>query len=223
MKPKDILSDSESKSENYVWLSLILLFSSALIVFFFYLDRTNELSTLIRSWGIGGIIFAILLMGALCMTPIPSEGFFVLLLKIFGVVWGTLYSWLGSILSALIIYYLAHYFGKSFFQKLITPERFAMVDLWIQKKNTLGLFIARLLPIPAFVVNYIAGSLPSVKLWPYIWTAALSIIPYYLGTALVYTGIAKSTRLWLTLGLAALLVLWGISYFFTKQTKPDKR
>jgi uncharacterized membrane protein YdjX (TVP38/TMEM64 family) len=68
----------------------------------------------------------------------------------------------------LAIFYLARYFGQGFFKQLITPDRFDTVDHWIRKKRSLGLLIARILPIPAFAINYIAGVMPSVKLWPYV-------------------------------------------------------
>lgn len=202
--------------KHYARLTLVLILFIGLIILFFYLDRHNQLSTLIRRWGLGGALLSILLMAALCMTPIPSEGLLILLFKIFGIYEGILFAWLGSILSSLAIFYLARYFGQTFFEQLITPDRFATVDKWILQKGSLGLFIARLLPIPAFAVNYIAGVMPSVQLWPYVWTAALSIIPYYVGTALIYTGIAKSTWIWLAVGGAAILALWGISYILSK-------
>jgi len=216
------LKDQNVKEKNYGWLTLIIILSVSLILLFFYLDRQNKLSYFIQTWGIGGILLAILLMAALCMTPIPSEGLVILLLKIFGVYWGILYSWLGSILSSIAIFYITRYLGKSFFQKLLTPQRFETVDHWIRKKGSSGLLIARLLPIPAFAVNYIAGAIPSVKLWPYVWTAALAIIPYYMGTALVYVGVAQSTWIWLAVGGAAIIAFWGISYSLSKVNKSEQ-
>lgn len=207
------------KEQHYGSLTLIVVIFVVLIIAFFYLDRHNQLSNLIRTWGPGGILLSILLMATLCMTPIPSEGLVILLLKIFGIYEGTLYAWLGSIVSSLAIFYLARYFGQSFFQKLITPERFETVDHWIRRKGSFGLFIARLLPIPAFAVNYIAGVMPSVKLWPYVWTAALSIIPYYVGTALVFVGVAKETWIWLVVGGAAILAFWGVSYSLSRASR----
>ncbi len=207
----------KNKEKNYGWLTLISIIFVALIILFFYLDRQNQLSQVIRTWGLGGILLSILLMAALCMTPIPSEGLVILLLKIFGIYEGALYSWLGSILSSLAIFYLARNFGQSFFQKMITPSRFKMVDHWIRKKGSLGLLIARLLPIPAFVVNYITGVMPSVKLWPYVWTAALSMIPYYIGTTLVYVGIFKSTWIWLAVGGVTIITFWGVSYILSRK------
>jgi uncharacterized membrane protein YdjX (TVP38/TMEM64 family) len=213
---KDLIGKNV-KENNYGWLTLILIISVVLIVLFFYLDRQNQLSQVIQKWGLGGILISILLIAALCMTPIPSEGLVILLLKIFGIYEGVLYSWLGSILSSLAIFYLARYFGQSFFQKMVTPHRFEMVDHWIREKGSIGLLIARILPIPAFAVNYIAGVMPSVKLWPYVWTAALSIIPYYIGVALVYVGVYKLTWIWVAVGGVTILAFWGISYTLGKK------
>lgn len=212
------MKSQKNKDMNYIWLTIILILFVTLIILFFYLDRQNQISSIIQTKGIAGILLSILLMTVLCMTPIPSEGLVILLLKIFGVYEGTFYSWLGSILSSLTIFYFAHYFGQGFFQKVITPQRLEIVDHWIQKKGALGLLIARLLPIPAFAVNYAAGVLPSVKLWPYVWTAALAIIPYYIGTVFVYIGIAEAAWIWFTIGIIALLALWRISYLLSKQT-----
>ena len=92
-----------------------------------------------------------------------------------------------------------------------------VVDQWIKGKGSLGLFVARLLPIPAFAVNYIASAMPSMKLWTYLWTAALAMIPYYVGTALVFLGVARETWIWLVLGIVALILFWGTGYVLNKR------
>ncbi|MDD3363569.1 MAG: VTT domain-containing protein [Syntrophomonas sp.] len=205
------------KEKNYLGTALLLIMLVGLIVLFFYLDRQNQLSTLIRTWGAAGALLSILLMAALCMTPIPSEGLLILLLKIFGIYEGTILAWLGSLLSSLAIFYLARFLGQGLFKQLITPDRFDTVDYWIRNKGSLGLLIARLLPVPAFAVNYIAGVIPSVKLGPYVWTAAVSIIPYYVGAALVFIGVAQSTWIWLAVGGIIIFALWGISCSWSKR------
>lgn len=188
-----------------------------LIAAFFYFDRRNQISTIIQAWGVWGAVFAVLLMTALCMTPIPSEGLVVMFLKIFGVYEGVFFAWMGSTLSSLIIFILVRFYGQTLMQKLISPERFNTVDLWVKGKGSLGLLVARLLPIPAFAVNYIAGAMPSMKLWTYLWTAAVSMIPYYVGTAFVFLGIARATWLLLVLGFGALILFWGTGYFLNKR------
>ena len=79
---------------KYAWTGIIIAVFVSLIAAFFYLDRRNELSVMIQEWGLGGVVFAILLMAALCMTPIPSEGLVVMYLKIFGTYEGVfLHGW----------------------------------------------------------------------------------------------------------------------------------
>jgi len=202
---------------KYGWTGVIIIAFILLIAAFFYLDRRNEISVIIRAWGLWGVVFAIFLMAALCMTPIPSEGLVVLYLKIYGIYQGVFFAWLGSTLSAIAIFMIVHVFGQKLMIRLISPERFKVVDKWIKGKGSLGLLIARLLPIPAFAVNYIAGAMPSMKLWTYLWTAALAIIPYYVGTALVFLGVARETRIWLVLGIIALVLFWSTGYVFNKR------
>ncbi|MHB8077381.1 TVP38/TMEM64 family protein [Desulfosporosinus fructosivorans] len=188
------------------------------IAVFYYFDQRNEISMIIRAWGLWGVVFAIFLMAALCMTPIPSEGLVVLYLKVYGIYLGIFLSWLGSILSSIAIFIIVRVYGQTLMRRLISQERLNVVDNWVKAKGSLGLFVARLLPIPAFVVNYIAGTMPSIKLWTYMWTAALSMIPYYIGTALVFLGVARETWIWLFLGIAALILFWSVGYVFNKRS-----
>lgn len=202
---------------KYGWTGLIIVAFVILIAVFFYYDRQNKISVLIQAWGLWGAAFAILLMTALCMTPIPSEGLVILFLKIYGIYEGIFFAWLGSALSSLVIFFLARFYGKRLIQRLITAERLNTVDHWINGKGSIGLLVARLLPIPAFAVNYIAGVMPSMNLWTYLWTAALSMIPYYFGTALVFMGVAQETWIWLVAGVIALAAFWSVGYFFNKR------
>ena len=202
---------------KYAWTGVIIVAFVMFIVAFFYLDRRNEISVIIQESGPVGVAFAILLMAALCTTPIPSEGLLVMYLKIFGIYEGIFLAWLGSTLSAVAIFVIVRVYGHMFIKKLISPQRFEVVDRWVKGKGALGLLIARLLPIPAFVVNYIASAMPSMKFWTYLWTAALSMIPYYLGTALVFLGVAQETWIWLILGSIALILIWITGYFLNKR------
>jgi uncharacterized membrane protein YdjX (TVP38/TMEM64 family) len=209
--------------KSYFWLIIITIIFLALIVLFFYLDRHNELSRIIRTWQPAGILLSILIIAALSMTPIPSEGFLILLFKIFGIYEALFYSWLGTILSALVIFYMAHHSGRSLFQKMINPRYIETVDQWVLEKGSIGLLFARLLPVPPFAINFIAGSISSIKFWSYIWTAALAILPYYIGCALIYVGVFRTTKYWLVIGGLIILTLWGISYSFSRISKKPSR
>lgn len=197
---------------------LITLFAAA----FLYFDRGNEITVLIQAWGAWGIVLAIFLMTAIFMTPVPSEGLIVIYLKIYGVYLGTLYSWIGSIISSIVFFYLARTYGHKLMKKLITQERFETVDNWVKEKGTFGLLIVRFLPIPAFFVNCIAGTMTSIKLWPFLWTATVAIIPYFIGIALVFEGVANGTWKWVILGTIILLACISIGYFITKKKDKNK-
>ncbi|SPF49773.1 conserved membrane hypothetical protein [Candidatus Desulfosporosinus infrequens] len=208
---------NKRKILKYGWTGVLIAVFVLLIAAFFYFDRRNELSVMIQAWGLWGVVFAVFLMAALCMTPIPSEGLVVLYLKIYGIYQGVLIAWLGSTLSAVAIFIIVRVYGQTLMKRLISPERFRVVDNWVKGKGSLGLFVARLLPIPAFAVNYIAGAMPSMNFWTYIWTAVLSIIPYYVGTALVFVGVARETWIWLALGIVALILFWSTGYVLNKR------
>ncbi|GAB6171899.1 VTT domain-containing protein [Paradesulfitobacterium aromaticivorans] len=216
MSDTSVLSD-RTKIGKYASIALVVGILVTLIVVFLYLDRRNEISSSIQGLGFLGMFIAIVFMAFLHLTPVPSEGLLVLYLKIYGIYLGTLIAWLGSALSTLLIFFVARYYGQRFLQKLVTPERFNMVDNWVKRKGSLGLLIARLLPIPAFMVNYIAGVIPSVRFWPYVWTGALSIIPYYVGTALVFLGVSRAIWVWLIVGGIMIIAFWSLGYMFNRR------
>ncbi len=205
------------KLRKHGWLGLIIMAFTVFIAVFLYLDRRNQISSIILSLGAFGVVVAILLMSVVCMTPMPSEGLMVLFLKVYGVYWGTVFAWLGSNLSTVVIFVIARYYGQRLMQKLVTPARFKLIDNWVKRKGTGGLFVARLLPVPAFAVNYVAGTIPSIRFWPYLWTAAISIIPYYVGTSLVFLGIAKEVWHWLIVGGAAIIAFWSAGYLLNRR------
>jgi uncharacterized membrane protein YdjX (TVP38/TMEM64 family) len=181
-------------------------------VAFLYFDRRDSISIAIRSWGPVGVIAAIVIMTALCMTPIPSEGLLVMYMKIYGSWWGVVYGWTGATLSSVVIYILARRFGPPIVHRYLPRERFEQVDEWVKSKGVLGLLIARLLPIPAFAINYVAGVIPSIGFWPYLWTAAVSMIPYYTGAAFIFLGLSTRLTIWLIVGGITILLFWLAGY-----------
>ncbi len=194
---------------------LFVLIGAAVLVFLFYLDRHNRMSHLIQSFGILGTIIAILVMTVLCMTPIPSEGLLIMYLRIYGAGFGIFYSWLGSTLSTVIIYLIAKYYGRPLLQKVVSDERYEQINRFVSGHGSIGLLAARLLPIPAFVVNYAAGLIPVVRFWSYLWTGVVSIMPYYLGVAFLYEGVL-SNRLWLFVGVIPLFIV-GVASFIVRR------
>jgi len=195
----------------------ILFLAVAIVGLYLYFDQKYALSAIFRSWGVWGILISIIVMTMICLTPMPAEGLLILLLKIYGVLLGTLYAWISAILSAFAVYFIARRLGAPMLQSLITPERFSQVDRWVGKKGKIGLLVVRLLPIPGFLASYILATMPSIRLWPFVWTAAVSIIPYYVGVSLIFLGVTTHAFVWILGGLFALALIWGITYYIRRR------
>ncbi|KUO94677.1 hypothetical protein ATW55_02080 [Ferroacidibacillus organovorans] len=194
-----------------LWLgtffSVIAIFS---VVAFYLADRSGELSLWIRSAGPFGVFLAIGLMALWCVTPVPSEGLLLVFLRIYGLLCGLIYAWIGFMISTMMVYWIARSMqALKSDQKKQVPLTFRATMAFIEASGSVGLLMARLLPVPAVVFNYAAGLLPSISLFPYVWTAAVSILPYYLMALLLYVGV--STGVWgiaVVSGVPILLVLW---------------
>ncbi|SIS64818.1 TVP38/TMEM64 family protein [Alicyclobacillus vulcanalis] len=195
------------------WRTIAMILSGALVaVVVLYLDRNHRLSDWIQSWGFWGVVWAIVIMVIWCLTPIPSEGLLIIFLRVFGVVLGTTYAWIGSTISSILIFFIARHFTRILLERVQNHERFEQVNHWVREWGSLGLLLARLLPVPAFLVNYVAGMIPATSLWAYTWTAVVAMVPYYLGVALVYAGVFGNW-IYILLGcipLAALGVFAGL-------------
>lgn len=182
-----------------------------------YFDRHDSLSHWIRSYGTGGLFGAICAMTIICTTPIPSEGLLIVYMKVYGVLPGALYAWCGFVISSLLMFFLAKVLRHRVSPKWLNNPRFSSVEKWITQKGDMGLLIARLLPVPAYIVNFITGSM-AITLWSYLWTGAVAIIPYYLSVVFVYVGISERYTTGLLVGVICLGVVWFSGYFIQKQT-----
>jgi uncharacterized membrane protein YdjX (TVP38/TMEM64 family) len=212
-----VITPNASTIKSKIWTIATFIVLILAIGLFFYLDRHDNLSTALRSWGFIGIVASILIMAIICVTPMPSEGLLILYMKIYGAWWGAFYSWIGATFSSIIVFMLARNVGTPIVRSIFKPHRFELVDRWVRERGTSGLLFARFLPLPGFIVSYIVGTIPSVRLWSYLWTGAVSIVPYYVSTALIFLGISHGWSTWLGLGTIFILIFWGVSYMVKKR------
>lgn len=196
----------------------VILICMSLVVTFLYFDRHGALSVPLRSWGIWGVILAVLLMALLSVIPIPAEFLLVLNMKVYGVPYGIFYAWIGTMIGTLTTFVIARYLGAPLVKHWVSEQNWTKVEMWVKRRGARGLLLARLLPIPAPIVNYAAGLMKSISLWNYLWTAAVSIWPYYIGAASLFVGIPNRFAPWIALGVALLFSLWIMSYFLSKKT-----
>jgi len=200
----------------------ILIIQVALIIAYFYFDRNGVVSVVLRSWGVWGILLSIVLMAGFSVFPVPSEFLLILNMKVYGVVFGVLFAWVGAMIGTLMIFFIVRYLASPIVYDLISSKHLEKVETWVKKKGVIGLLLARLLPIPAPLVNYTAGLLKSVDLWSYMWTMGVSIWPYYIGAAFLFIGVPDRIVYWIVLGLVLLVLIWIVGFILNRKIEKSK-
>lgn len=201
----------------------IFLFGIFLLFVIYYLQRRYHFSDVIRAWGWWGIVASIVLMALLCIIPVPSEFLLLMNMNTYGVLWGITYAWIGLLLGTGTIFLMARYLGRPALEGFIPAERFEQVETWVKVRGDTGLLLARLLPVPASVINYIAGVLKSVHWWGYLWTAAVGMIPYYCAAALIYFGVSKRLVALLVFGAVVVAIVWLFGRLLAERKKRHAR
>ncbi len=140
-------------------------------------------------------------------------------MKLFGVLAGIAYAWMGAVFGAFIIFMIARYLGGLLCDEKGSSKYLQKIDSWVQQRGAVGLLMIRLLPIPSSMVNYAAGLLPSIRLWDYLWTMAISILPYYFGVAFLYMGLPHKAIGMSTLGIVLIVALWMIIAQLNRQSR----
>lgn len=100
---------------------------------------------------------------------------------LFGLVWGSVYTFLGAILNCVLMFLIARHIGRGKVQALIHRK---LPQQWQNRMRNLGgregallLVILRLIPaVPYNLINYAFG-LTEMKLSTYLFFSAIGIIP----------------------------------------------
>jgi uncharacterized membrane protein YdjX (TVP38/TMEM64 family) len=103
---------------------------------------------------------------------------------VFGVYWGTVISWVGAMLGALISFMISRLFFETFAKRLLGEKKsMKYLDRMSSKYGFKVVLIARLLPFISFdLISYVAG-LSSIKLRPFLLATGIGMLP----ATLVYT------------------------------------
>lgn len=144
---------------------------------------------------------------------------------LFGLWWGSVYTFIGAIVNCTLMFFLARYVGREKVEELIRKKLSRHWQERIQNLNSRGgfalLIILRLIPaVPYNLINYAFG-LTAMPWHTYIIGSAIGIIP---GT-LAFINIGDkamdvtSPEFWIALGLLVLLL--AVTGFFGKKCFPQ--
>ena len=201
------------KAKKTILTTLCLAGAALLCWYLGTLVSPQELQTALQGLGSGAVVGYILLF-----TVLPAFFFPVAVLALaggllFGLWWGSLYTFLGAILNCTLMFFLSRYVGRRQVEALIEKK---MNPVWQQRLHSLNssggfllLIILRLIPaVPYNLINYAFG-LSSMSYSTYILASAIGIIP---GTfAFINIGdkalAVTSPDFWIAIGLLVLLLV----------------
>lgn len=162
--------------------------------------------------GVGGWAYVIapLVTAGVAILPIPAEAPALANGMLFGIVRGSVVTWVGAMLGAQASFELARAFGRPAAARLLKPSALERVDAVVEQAGWAGLLVARFVPVVAFTaVNWGAG-LTSISRWTFVWTTAVGIAPAAVLFTASGSGLAAllvSRSYWAALGGTAVLIV----------------
>ncbi len=158
---------------------------------------------------------AVLYIGLFALLPAFFFPVAVLALAgglLFGLLWGSIYTFIGAVLNCSFMFFLARYAGREKVQALLEKKLSSVWQQRLQNLNSGGgfllLVILRLIPaVPYNLINYAFG-LSAMPFRTYLLASAIGIIP---GT-LAFINIGDkalditSPDFWIAIGLLGMLL-----------------
>lgn len=134
---------------------------------------TDLFDRLAESWWAPAAL--ILSYVVLCPIGVPATPMLLAGGAVFGVVFGTLYNWIGTVSAAAACYAMGRLLGRDFMVQLAGP-RLKRIEKRIARRGFWSLVGLRLLPLPFPLLNY-AAALAGVRPVPYLLTSAIGLLP----------------------------------------------
>jgi uncharacterized membrane protein YdjX (TVP38/TMEM64 family) len=182
----------------------------------------DAFTALIRSWGMWGVIGSILLMIAHSFIPFPAEFVAIANGMCFGPLWGTVITWTGAMLGAVLAFALSRRLGRPFVERMIERENWRRFDQWLDRHGEGAIFFTRFIPVIAFnLINYAAG-LTRISLARFVLATGFGILPMTILMVVLGARMQElSLAVWLLLGAAG-IALWLVALRWRSGDKPER-
>ncbi|KUJ73618.1 hypothetical protein AVO45_13520 [Ruegeria marisrubri] len=137
----------------------------------------EQMAAQLRAAGIWAPVVVIGLMVLHSFVPFPAEILALCAGAVFGTLLGGALIWVGAMAGALVAFGLARWLGREAVRGWLGTAQARRLDDWTETQGAFTLLVLRLLPVVAFnLINYAAG-LTRVRLWTFVWTTAIGILP----------------------------------------------
>jgi len=172
----------------------------------------TQIRILVESYGaIGPFIIILLMITAILVSPLPSAPIAIAAGAAYGHSWGGLYVLTGSVAGATGAFLIARYLGYEYVEK-IAKNHLPQKSINSQNALTGIVLISRLMPFLSFdIISYAAGLTP-LLLWRFLVATIIGILPASFFLAHVGSELATTELDRITLAIAILAGLTGLSF-----------
>jgi uncharacterized membrane protein YdjX (TVP38/TMEM64 family) len=228
-----VLSNMDAQAWRTLAISF-LLFGGVGLVFLFgapLMGLSGEQTVeqwLTAAHGPWALPVAVLAFAVLAFVGVPQIMLIAAAVVAFGPVTGFAYSWIGTMASAMVGFYLGRAAGAK------TLERFSGAGVrrfmdHVGKNGFLASFIVRLVPSAPFIVVNMAAGVTPMRVVDFTLGTALGIVPKIVLTAFAGNSIVRLMKgqigkdaLWLVLIAAAWIALgWGARNWLRSREKTE--
>ena len=157
-----------------------------------FLSDKEAVSKAITSMGIfAPLVFILMQIAQTVISPIPGNIVGIVGGFVFGW-WGVLWTTVGSTLGYIIVLALTRRFGRSFVERVISPELLKKFDYLAKEHGAMVFFLIFLIPgLPDDVLMYVAG-LTEIPIKKLVWLAAVGRLPSVIGSNLIGSSVGDS-------------------------------
>lgn len=183
-------------------------------------DLTTVRATIARAGPWGPVIFALFYAG-ITLLPVPKAPVSVAAGAAFGLVFGTVYVYLGSLLGAGLAFVIGRRLGREAVERL-TGARIRKLDAWLTRSGLSAVILVRLVVVVPFTLINYGAALTAVRTRDYALGTAIGILPGTFGLVALGGGFATGQLTPVIVGMTVLVVLSALAAFLRpKKTVRD--
>ena len=156
------------------------------------------------------LLIAVAAFAVLAFAGVPQVVLIAAAVVAFGPMLGFAYSWIGTMVSASVGFWLGRVTGGRLLRQ-VGGEKLKSFMAMVGQNGFLASLIVRLVPSAPFVVVNMAAGMTPMRFWAFALGAAVGIVPKILLTVMAGHSVtqARSGQLWANLGLFGLaLLIW---------------
>jgi uncharacterized membrane protein YdjX (TVP38/TMEM64 family) len=120
---------------------------------------------------------------------------------LFGIWGGTLVTWVGVLLNAIIGYLLARGPGRNLLLRIISPRHLLRAERALEEHGAMAVLVSRMFPLLPFGVISAAAGLLAMRWRSYVVATAIGVLPSAFALALIGWQLSRGALDWGQVGV----------------------